>query len=593
MKLVFKILFILILMVGNYFSAQDTAKVSQAVRSVAKLRKAVDKNDDKGVADTYVTMATDYYNEGNYAKSEEYLVKAKALYQKLNDKKSLETVTRKLAQSQEKQNKIAPAISNYSMAAQMSYSEKSKTVNSNDVARLSSPTPELRAEAIRNNINISKKENDQGNVAEGYSQLADVNIQQKDIYKAEENLNNAYQISKKEAPQQALAINQKLADLYVENKNFDKAIEAKKKVLKENFVKENSQEKVNQIQELADIYIKKNDPKEAVDLLKNAYGIALDKGHTLEAQKSVKKLDSLYTISGNVDASVQLYRDFLSKLPSLVSKDRSLVDNKILEDTEQRISQLEKEKELKDELIRKKNIFNYGLIGVLILLTGLIVFIFRTLKKVQVKNKKIALQSLRREMNPHFIFNSLNSVNHFIATNNELEANQYLTRFSKLMRGVMENSTDDFIPFQQELDLLQNYLALEKTRFADKFDYEIDVDESLNLQSLQVPGMLVQPFLENAIWHGLRYRAEKGFLKLSFEKSEQYLKITIEDNGIGIEESKKQKTRHQKTREGRGMKNTLERIQLLNDLYKKNITCSVKDKENNSGVLVTIQINLA
>ncbi|BAP30421.1 putative histidine kinase [Chryseobacterium sp. StRB126] len=579
-------------MVGNYFSAQDTTKVSQAVKSAAKLKKAVDKNDDKGVADTYVGMATDYYNQGNYAKSEEYLVKAKALYQKLNDKKNLESVTRKLAQSQEKQNKITPAISNYSMAAEMSYSTKSRAVNSNDAARLSSPAPEVKAEAIQNNINISKKENEQADVAAGYSQLADINIQQKDVAKAAENLNAAYKISKKEAPQQALEINQKLANLYVENKNFDKAIEAKKKVLKENFVKENSQEKVNQIQELADIYIKKNDPKEAVDLLKNAYGIALDKGHTLEAQKSVKKLDSLYAISGNVDASVQLYRDFLGKLPNLVSKDRSLIDNKILEDTEQRISQLEKEKELKDELIRKKNVFNYGLIGALILLTSLVIFIFRTLKKVQIKNKKIALQSLRREMNPHFIFNSLNSVNHFIATNNELEANQYLTKFSKLMRGVMENSTDDFIPFQQELDLLQNYLALEKTRFADKFDYEIDVDESLNLQNLQVPGMLVQPFLENAIWHGLRYRTEKGLLKLSFEKNEQQLKIIIEDNGIGIEESKKQKTQHQKTREGRGMKNTLERIQLLNDLYKKNITCSVKDKENNSGVLVTIQINL-
>ncbi|MFC3758683.1 histidine kinase [Chryseobacterium tructae] len=579
-------------MVGNYFSAQDTTRVSQAVKSAAKLKKAVDKNDDKGVADTYVGMASDYYNQGNYAKSEEYLVKAKALYQKLNDKKNLESVTRKLAQSQEKQNKITPAISNYSMAAQMSYSEKSKTVNSNDVARLSAPTPEVQAEAIQNNINISKKENEQANVAEGYSQLADVNIRQKDIYKAEENLNAAYKISKKEAPQQALAINQKLADLYVENKNFDKAIEAKKKVLKEDFVKDNSQEKVNQIQELADIYIKKNDPKEAVDLLKNAYGIALDKGHTLEAQKSVKRLDSLYAISGNIDASVQLYRDFLGKLPNLVSKDRSLVDNKILEDTEQRISQLEKEKELKDELIRKKNLFNYGLIGALILLTGLVIFIFRTLKKVQIKNKKIALQSLRREMNPHFIFNSLNSVNHFIATNNELEANQYLTKFSKLMRGVMENSTNDFIPFQQELDLLQNYLALEKTRFADKFDYEINVDESLNMQSLQIPGMLVQPFLENAIWHGLRYRSEKGLLKLSFEKNSHDLRITIEDNGIGIEESKKQKTQHQKTREGRGMKNTLERIKLLNDLYKKDITCSVKDKESNSGVLVTIQINL-
>ncbi|HCN47494.1 MAG TPA: histidine kinase [Chryseobacterium sp.] len=583
----------IVLALGNNLIAQDTTRVSKVLKSASKLKKAVDKNDNKGVADTYVGMANDYYNQGNYAKSEEYLIKARNIYQNLNDKKNLETTTRKLAQSQEKQNKITPAISNYSMAAQMSYSEKSKAVNTNDVARLSSPTPELRAEAIQNNISLNKKENEQADLADSYSQLAEVNIQQKDVSRAEENLNNAYKISKKEAPQQALAINQKLADLYVENKNYEKAIEAKKKVLKEDFVKENSQEKVNQIQELADIYIKKNDPEEAVNLLKNAYGIALEKGHTLEAQRSVKKLDSLYAISGNTDASVQLYRDFLGKLPNLVSKDRSLVDNKILEDTEQRISQLEKEKELKDELIRKKNVFNYSLIAALVLLTGLIFIIFRTLKKVQIKNKKIALQSLRREMNPHFIFNSLNSVNHFIATNNELEANQYLTKFSKLMRGVMENSTEDFIPFQQELDLLQNYLALEKTRFVDKFDYEIEVDENLNLQSQQVPGMLVQPFLENAIWHGLRYRTEKGFLKLSFAKNNEYLIITIEDNGIGIEESKKQKTQHQKAREGRGMKNTLERIQLLNDLYKKDITCSVKDKEDSGGVLVTIRINLA
>lgn len=597
MKMLTLFTIFLLVLSGNTILSQTTTNSSAAVEEVQvetkKLKKAMDSKNEPAQADSYYNIGETFFNSGNFPKSEEYYTKAKKLYEKLNDKPNIEKATRRLAQSQEKQNKITPAISNYSMAAQVSYSEKSKAVNSNDAARLSSPTPELKAEAIQNNINLTKKENDQGDLAESYSQLADVNLRQKDVSSAEENLNTAYKISKKEAPQQALAINQKLADLYVENKNFEKAIEAKKKVLKEDFVKENSQEKVNQIQELADIYIKKNDPKEAVDLLKNAYGIALDKGHTLEAQRSVKKLDSLYAISGNIDASVQLYRDFLGKLPNLVSKDRSLVDNKILEDTEQRISQLEKEKELKDELIRKKNVFNYSLIGALILLTGLIIFIFRTLKKVQTKNKKIALQSLRREMNPHFIFNSLNSVNHFIATNNELEANQYLTKFSKLMRGVMENSTEDFIPFQQELDLLQNYLALEKTRFADKFDYEIEVDESLNMQNLQVPGMLIQPFLENAVWHGLRYRTEKGFLKLSFGKSESHLKILIEDNGIGIEESKKQKTEHQKTREGRGMKNTLERIQLLNDLYKKDITCSIKDKENNGGVLVSILMNLA
>lgn len=412
------------------------------------------------------------------------------------------------------------------------------------------------------------------------------------LRRAEANLKNAYKISKKEAPQQALEINQKLTDFYVENKNYDKAIEAKKTILKEDFVKENSKREVEQIQELADIYIKKDDVGEAISLLKKSYVIALEKGHTLEAQKSVKKLDSLYNVSENTNASVQLYRDFLGKLPDLVAKDKSLVDEKILEDTEQRIAQLEKEKQLKDELIRKKNVFNYSLIGALLVLSALIIFIFRTLKKVQVKNKKIALQSLRREMNPHFIFNSLNSVNHFIATNNEMEANQYLTKFSKLMRGVMENSTEDFIPFQQELDLLHNYLALEKTRFADKFDYEIEVDESLNTQSLKVPGMLVQPFLENAIWHGLRYRTTKGFLKLHFEKENQYLKITVEDNGIGIEESKKQKTEHQKTRKGRGMKNTLERIALLNDLYHQEIQCNITDKQNAQGVFVEIRYKL-
>ncbi|WP_308006074.1 histidine kinase [uncultured Chryseobacterium sp.] len=557
-----------------------------------KLKKAVDTKDESSQADSYYNIGESFFNNGNFQKSEEYYTKAKNIYEKLNDKPNIEKASRKLAQSQEKQNKISPAISNYNRAAEVSYS-KSRALNSNDVTRLSVNSAEAKEEAIQNNIQLNEKEKDKGGeLAANYTQMADINIQQNDIPKAEVNLTNAYKISKKEAPQQALEINQKLTDFYVENKNFDKAIEAKKTVLKEDFVKENSKKQVEQIQELADIYIKKNDPKEAIDLLKKSYGIALEKGHTLEAQKSVKKLDSLYNVSENTDASVKLYRDFLGKLPDLVSKDKSLVDEKILEDTEQRIAQLEKEKQLKDELIRKKNVFNYSLIFALIVLIGLIIFIFRTLKKVQIKNKKIALQSLRREMNPHFIFNSLNSVNHFIATNNELEANQYLTKFSKLMRGVMENSTEDFIPFQQELDLLQNYLALEKTRFADKFDYEIHVDESLNTQSLKVPGMLVQPFLENAIWHGLRYRTTKGFLNLSFEKENEQLKITVEDNGIGIEESKKQKTEHQKARKGRGMKNTLERIDLLNDLYKKEISCTVKDKENNSGVLVILKLNL-
>ena len=575
-----------LLLLNGFVSAQSNSNVSEIQSQSNKLEGAIKNNDEKKQAEIYVFIADSYYNQSSFSKSEENLLKAKSIYEKTNDKNGLAIVSRKLAQTQESQNKMGKAAANYQKAASYSMAKNQETTNRNDYARVASKSLIKKEKAVQENISLNETAENKDDLAKDYTNLADINVQQNNIPKAAENLGNAYEISRNSLPSQALIINQKMTDLYVDNKNFDKAIEVKKKVLKEDFVKDNSQEKVNQIQQLADIYLQKNDIEKAVDLYKNAYQISLEKGHTLEAHKSVKILDSLYQNSGNTDASLNLYRDFLNKLPPLVKNDRSLVDAKIVEETEGKIALLEKEKRLNEELMRKKNIFNYSLIATLIILSGLVFFIFRTLKNVQVKNKKIELQSLRREMNPHFIFNSLNSVNQFIATNNELEANQYLTKFSKLMRGVMENSTEDFIPFSQELDLLQNYLSLEKTRFTDKFNFDISVDENLNQQNLLIPGMLIQPFLENAIWHGLRYRTEKGFLKLHFKKENQYLKIAIKDNGIGIEESKKQKTIHQKNREGRGMKNTLERIKLLNDLYKKNIRCSIKDSDN--GVLVEI-----
>lgn len=570
--------------------SQDSLQVSKVQKSSKKIAKAISVNNESELATEYMNLGTTYFNQTNYAKSEEYLQKSKVIFTKLNDTKNLSIVTRKLAQTQEKLKKPVAAAANYETASKIGYSKQEVVVNSNDASRLRSANLETKEKAIQENLKLNS-ENDKAEIVQDYSNLAEVQIQQNNIPKATENLNNAYEISKTQQPKQALEINQQIADLYVQKKDFGKAIAVKKQVLKEDFVQKNTKEKVNQIQELAAIYLKSNDRNEAVKLLENAYQISVEKGHTLEAQKSVLKLDSLYKTDGNTTKSIVLYKDFLAKLPSLLDKDQSLIDEKLMKETEEKIAQLEKEKTLKDELIRKKNIFNYSLLGSLVLLLGLVGFILFTLKKLQIKNKKIALQSLRREMNPHFIFNSLNSVNQFIATNNELEANQYLTKFSKLMRGVMENSAEDFIPFHEELDLLKNYLSLEKSRFQDKFDFDISVDGNLQNQNLQIPGMLIQPFLENAIWHGLRYKSEKGFLKLNFEKIENQLIIKVEDNGIGIKESKRQKTEHQKNRNGRGMKNTLERIKLLNDLYGKNISCEVIDKES-GGVLVIMHLGL-
>ncbi len=579
---------ILFLIIGQIcFAQSNDAKQIQSDQS--KLEAAINANDEQKQAEAYISIAENYSAQNQFAKSEEFLQKAKTIYEKNGNKNALASVIRKIAQVQESQNKTKFAAENYEKAAKYSVSKKQKATNQNDYSRVSANSNSIKERAIQENIELNKTDNSD-ELAKDYTNLAEVNIQQNKIPQAAENYDKAYNIAKNTQPEQALIINQKMTDLYVENKEYSKAIETKKKVLDEAFIKEDSQEKVSQIQELADIYLQSDNREEAIKLYQNAYELALSKNHTLEARKSLLKLDSLYNSNGLQKKSIDLYQNFLSKLPSLLQADQSLVDSKIIKETEERIAQLEKEKSLNEQLMKRKNRFNYLLIAGLVLAVGFIAFALYIQKKLRIQNKKIELQSLRREMNPHFIFNSLNSVNQFIAQNNELEANAYLTKFSKLMRSVMENSKDDFIFLKDELSLLQNYLALEKSRFQDKFDYQIKVEESLLDTTLQIPGMLIQPFLENAIWHGLRYKEVKGFLNLELLKSDKKLYINIQDNGIGIAKSKAQKTQHQNHKNGRGMKNTDERIRLLNDLYKKNIQKKITTTEN--GVLVELSLNL-
>jgi len=181
-------------------------------------------------------------------------------------------------------------------------------------------------------------------------------------------------------------------------------------------------------------------------------------------------------------------------------------------------------------------------------------------------------------MNPHFVFNSLNSINQFIAQNNELEANRFLSSYAQLMRHFMENSNRDFVKLSDEIAMLQQYLSLELMRFPDKFSFEITMADDIDPDADVFPNMLIQPHLENAIWHGLRYKSEKGHLLLSFSRHQRQIRARIEDDGIGITQSKALKTAHQKSYTSRGLNNTSERVLLLNDIYGKKIICQIIEK---------------
>jgi two-component system sensor histidine kinase YesM len=587
-------LFILLLLPFK-IAAQDTVSKKKAVRvskmskAVKSLEKSLDVNDEGEIAKNYENLANEFLNKGNNEKAEEYYKKALTSYTKLKLTEDKTRVTRSLAKVQENQKNFDSAIKNYEVAGSLAKDVSEEKINLNDANRLrNNANPASQTNYVDSNIELLKKENKSKEVTEAYVQKAQNSLELKDKKVAIESYKKAIAYAK-DKPEAVINLKNEIANVYASDNQFEKAIDINQKLLAEAVTRKDFNTQIKQLQSLASLYFKKEEPKKAVLSLKEAYDLASRKGNSAEAKKTLSELVEYYKAEGNEKESMALYEGFLQNFEQLIQSDTTLINTKKFQITEGKIRQLEKEKSLKDELITKKNTFNYFLIGSVILLLVLFVFIVKSLYSIKTKNKEIALQSLRREMNPHFIFNSLNSVNQFISENKELEANKYLTSYSTLMRDMMENSNKDFIILDKEIEQLKKYLDLEHLRFQDKFDFKITVDKELDAESVFVPNMIIQPHLENAIWHGLRYLDKKGFLHLQFQYHNKKVIVVIEDNGIGLTKSQELKTSNQKIHESRGLNNTKERISLLNELYKKNISFAIKEKElPESGTIVEI-----
>lgn len=329
---------------------------------------------------------------------------------------------------------------------------------------------------------------------------------------------------------------------------------------------------------------------EAIPYLEKSIAEA-DKREDLVVGKDAKrKLSEVYDVTGNYEKAYETYKAYTESVEELyIKKNQEIAQAarfaKRISENQNRIVSLEKDRELSEgkyqlniEQNKNQKIIIYSLIGGLLLLLLTAYLMYKYIKQQKLANNLLALKSLRSQMNPHFIFNALNSVNSFIATNDERTANKYLSDFSKLMRAVLENSEEDFIPLQKEIELLELYTKLEHFRFQDKFDYNISVDKAIAIDSYQIPPMLLQPYIENAVWHGLRYKKEKGFLDISIVKTgEDEIAITIADNGIGREKSQALKTENQQKHNSKGMGNIKKRVAILNEMYKDKVDVFIDD----------------
>jgi len=251
----------------------------------------------------------------------------------------------------------------------------------------------------------------------------------------------------------------------------------------------------------------------------------------------------------------------------------------------------EKELELLTLKLKQHKELMYGSIGlvVLVILVG-ILFIRqnrtnskRKISEMNHKISEITQQNLRQQMNPHFIFNTLNSIQYYMYKHDKISTNNYLTKFSSLIRKTLENSQHTSIPIQDEMDAVKLYLALESVRFKDKFDYKINIDNDIDTLLYKIPTMLIQPYVENAICHGLNNREDKGFLNIDLKLLDDRIECTIEDNGIGREAALEIKRQKNGNHNSLGTKITESRLNLVNALYGKNMKIDYTDLKDENG----------
>jgi len=315
--------------------------------------------------------------------------------------------------------------------------------------------------------------------------------------------------------------------------------------------------------------------------------------------KNLRMIDSAYA-----------YQQLFVTLKDSIQNSRFLwrLNNyKIQSDYARKVNQiavLDQENRLKEENLQRETLAKWIFAACCLTLLALGYFLYRnlTLKR---KNEKLAyvqkttqleMKVLRAQMNPHFIFNSLNSVNKFILESEKSKASEYLVKFSKLMRLILQNSQVPLIPMETELQSLRLYLELESLRFNYYFDYKISVSSDLEIESAKVPPLLLQPYVENAIWHGLMQKPAKGKLDIEITNEKKHVYIKICDDGVGREKSAKIRRSSDELHKSMGLQITAERIALLDSLTREssfvNILDLVDSNGEPAGTEVTIKIPL-
>lgn len=347
---------------------------------------------------------------------------------------------------------------------------------------------------------------------------------------------------------------------------------------------------------IAEIYFDRKNYSASMNLINGVEGKAVS-NNLLDEQSKVAELKyKIYKVRNNQTAALKALEKYNALKDSLYNLDKEKQIEEIktkyeTEKKEQQIEILDQETKIQQQQIESQKYLIIGSVAFLVLALSIaLLYVKQNKLKSRLAVEQSKLQLLRSQMNPHFIYNSLTAIQNFILQNNSIESVSYIGEFSALMRLVLEGSRNDFVPLEDDIALVDYYLKMQKLRFPNVFDYKISKGDSINEEAMQLPPMLTQPFIENAVEHGMRSKENgDGEINVEFHYEKPNLKITITDNGPGIGSTEDSE---EKSHTSLATKITRERISNIERLFKVKIGFEITSpsSENGTGTCVVFTI---
>lgn len=445
-------------------------------------------------------------------------------------------------------------------------------------------------EFFKKGLAVSISESDDFGYMQSMLALSRLELAARNVRKSFEYANDALDTALLKKDTLALpAIYNTMGNIYEVTEQFEKALAFYKNSLKINYEINDGRDTYVSYINISDVFFKQNKLDSAESYLIKSMDVAVKINSLMDQANIHSRLHELYAKKKNFEkaykhtlALMKTWQNIQAEKIGIMQAEMKLESDLVAQEKEFKI--LKQQADIQQLQLNKNRYFIIALSAMIVLIiAGAFIFIKHNKGKTSQKINELTHRNLRQQMNPHFIFNTLNSIQYFLFKNKKMEANNYLSKFASLMRKLLDNSQFQSIPINQEIEALNIYIELESLRFKDKIEYSIEVDENIDVFEYKIPTMILQPYVENAINHGLLNKEGKGILQVRLSLENENILCEVEDNGIGRVKANEIKFTTNSGHKSLASKITESRLKLMSNLYGSKFHVDIIDLEDNDG----------